>query len=35
MNNKAAGEKVNSTEAGLALIDGYDKFIIAMKKTRW
>ena len=32
LNNKAAGEKVNSTEAGLALIDGYDKFVIAMKK---
>lgn len=32
MNNKAAGEKVNSTEAGLALIDGYNKFQVALHK---
>ncbi len=32
MNNKAAGEKVNSTEAGLALLNGYDKFQIALLK---
>lgn len=32
MNNKAAGEKVSSTEAGKALIDGYDKFLTALHK---
>lgn len=32
MNNKALGEKFNSTEAGLALIDGYDKFQVALSK---
>lgn len=30
MNNKASGEKVNPLEAGLALIDGYDKFQVAL-----
>lgn len=32
MNNKAAGEKINSTEAGMALLDGYDKFMVALNK---
>lgn len=32
MNNKAAGEKVNSTDAGLALLDGYDKMVVALHK---
>lgn len=32
MNNKAAGEKIKSTDAGLALIDGYDKFQSALIK---
>ena len=32
MNNKATGEKVNSTDAGRALIDGYDKFQVALLK---
>ncbi len=32
MNNKAAGEKINQVEAGLALIDGYDKFLTALDK---
>lgn len=32
MNNKAAGEKIKSTDAALALIDGYDKFSEALSK---
>jgi len=32
MKNKAAGEKINSTDAGLALIDGYDKLQVALVK---
>ena len=32
MNNKAVGEKVNSIEAGCALLDGYDKFQVALLK---
>ncbi len=32
MNNKAAGERVNSTDAGLALLDGYDKMVVALHK---
>ena len=32
MNNRAAGEKVKSTDAGMALIYGYDKFQIALSK---
>ena len=32
LNNKALGEKVNPVEAGLALIDGYDKFQVALVK---
>lgn len=32
MANKAVGDKINSTEAGLALIDGYDKLQVALIK---
>lgn len=32
MNNKASGEKIKSTDAGLALIDGYDKMQVALEK---
>ena len=32
INNKALGEKFNSTDAGLALIDGYEKFQVALSK---
>lgn len=32
MDNKAVGEKINSTDAALALIDGYDKLQIALHK---
>ena len=32
MANKAVGDKINSTDAGLALIDGYDKLQVALKK---
>ena len=32
MANKAVGDKINSTEAGLALIDGYDKLQVALVK---
>ena len=32
MANKAVGDKINSTEAGLALIDGYDKLQTALHK---
>ena len=32
MANKAVGDKINSTEAGLALIDGYDKLQTALLK---
>ena len=32
MANKAVGDKINSTDAGLALIDGYDKLQIALHK---
>lgn len=32
MNNKAAGEKIKSTDAAMALIDGYDKFVVALSK---
>lgn len=32
MANKAVGDKINSTEAGLALIDGYDKLQVALNK---
>ncbi len=32
MNNKAAGEKIKSTDAGLALVDGYEKFQTALFK---
>lgn len=32
MNNKALGEKVKSTDAGLALIDGYEKMQVALEK---
>lgn len=32
MNNKALGEKVSSTDAGVALLDGYYKFRSAMNK---
>lgn len=32
MNNKAAGEKIKQTDAAIALIDGYDKFQVALSK---
>jgi tetratricopeptide (TPR) repeat protein len=32
MNNKALGEKVSSTDAGIALLDGYQKFQTALFK---
>ena len=32
MNNRAAGEKVKSTDAGMALINGYDNFMVALSK---
>lgn len=32
MANKAVGDKINSTDAGLALIDGYDKLQVALNK---
>lgn len=32
MASKAVGDKINSTEAGLALIDGYDKLQVALVK---
>lgn len=36
MNNKASGEKIKSTEAGLALLDGYEKFQESLSRdTVW
>lgn len=32
MTNKSIGDKINSTDAGLALIDGYDKLQVALHK---
>jgi len=32
INNKASGEKIKSVDAGNALIDGYEKFLVALSK---